>query len=101
MNLSCRSADLASPVDRTSLADFGRPADLAKRTAKLFADRKSMRADTFQRDSFALPRAAAHAKASEMLQQFPEAADRTEIESWRVLPDDRIEFVVRRLPGVD
>jgi hypothetical protein len=101
MNPFCRSADLASPADRAGLADRGSPADLAKRTAKLFADRKSMRMDTFQRDSFALPRAAAHAKASEMLQQFPTAAYRTEIESWRVLPDDSIEFVVRRLPGAD
>jgi hypothetical protein len=30
-----------------------------------------------------------------------QAAYMTKIESWRVLPDDRIEFTVRRLPTAD
>ena len=29
------------------------------------------------------------------------AAYQTEIESWRILPDDRIEFTMRRLPSAD
>ena len=33
--------------------------------------------------------------------RFPKAAYQTEIESWRVLPDDRIEFTMRRLPSAD
>jgi hypothetical protein len=48
-----------------------------------------------------LPRAAAREKAREMLRRFPKAAYMTEIESWRVLPGDRIEFTVRRLPSAD
>ena len=76
-----------------------RPADIARRTAKLFADRK--RSDPFRRETFALPRAAAREKAREMLRRFPKAAYQTEIESWRVLPGDRIEFTVRRLPSAD
>ena len=39
--------------------------------------------------------------AREMLRRFPKAAYQTEIESWRVLPGDRIEFTVRRLPSAD
>jgi hypothetical protein len=31
----------------------------------------------------------------------PEAAYMTEIEHWRELPDGRIEFTMRRLPGAD
>lgn len=78
-----------------------RPADIARRTAKLIADRKGGRGDAFRRETFALPRAAAREKARELLRRFPKAAYQTEIESWRVLPDDCIEFTVRRLPSAD
>jgi hypothetical protein len=78
-----------------------RPADLARRTAKLIGNRKGVRADSFRRETFALPRAAARAKAKEFFLRFPRAAYQTEIESWRVLPDDCIEFTMRRLPTAD
>jgi hypothetical protein len=77
-----------------------RPADIARRSAKALAGRASSR-DAFRRDTFALPRAAAREEARELLRRFPKAAYMTEIESWRVLPDDRIEFTVRRLPTAD
>ena len=69
-----------------------RPAELARRTAKLIAGRKG--SDIFRRE-------AAREKARELLRRFPKAAYQTEIESWRVLPGDRIEFTVRRLPSAD
>jgi len=75
-----------------------RPRDLAERMAQAGARRKC---DSFRRDTFALPREAARAKAREMFARFPKAAYMTEIESWRVLPDDHIEFTVRRLPSAD
>jgi hypothetical protein len=78
-----------------------RPVDIARRTAKRIADRKGVRGDAFRRETFALPRAAAREKARELLRRFPKAAYQTEIESWRVLADDRIEFTVRRLPTAD
>jgi len=78
-----------------------RPADVARRTAKLIANRKGTRSDAFRRETFALPREAAREKAREMFQRFPKAAYQTEIESWRVLPGDRIEFTMRRLPSAD
>jgi hypothetical protein len=77
-----------------------RPADLARSTAGRFAERKSVR-DAFRRETFALPRAQAREKARELFQRFPKAAYQTEIESWRELPDDRIEFTMRRLPSAD
>jgi hypothetical protein len=76
-----------------------RPSDLARSTARRFAERKSR--DAFRRETFALPRQAAREKAQEMFKRFPKAAYQTEIESWRVLPDDRIEFTMRRLPSAD
>jgi hypothetical protein len=43
----------------------------------------------------------ARRRARELFQRFPKAAYQTEIESWRELPDDRIEFTMRRLPTAD
>ena len=77
-----------------------RPADLARRAAQALAGRQQPR-DSFRRETFALPRAAAREKARELLRRYPKAAYMTEIESWRVLPGDRIEFTVRRLPSAD
>jgi hypothetical protein len=76
------------------------PADIARRAAKALAGRERAR-DAFRRETFALPREAAREMAREMFRRFPKAAYMTEIESWRVLPGDRIEFTVRRLPSAD
>ena len=63
--------------------------------------RTGARADAFRRESFALPREEARAMARELFRRFPKAAYQTEIETWRVLPGDCIEFTVRRLPSAD
>jgi hypothetical protein len=63
--------------------------------------RKRARADAFRRETFALPREEARQKAREMFNRFPKPAYMTEIESWRELPDGRIEFTMRRLPSAD
>ena len=76
------------------------PEDLARRMVQSRARRKVAR-DSFRRETFALPREAARAKAREMFARFPKAAYMTEIESWRELPGDRIEFTMRRLPSAD
>ncbi len=77
-----------------------RPAEIAKRSAQSLARRAAAR-DAFRRETFALPREAARAKAREFFRRFPKAAYMTEIESWRELPGDRIEFTMRRLPSAD
>ena len=38
---------------------------------------------------------------TEMFRRYPKPAYMTEIESWRELPGDRIEFTMRRLPSAD
>ena len=80
---------------------YSRPKDLARRMANDRARPKSARRDSYRRETFALPREAAREKAREMFRRFPKAAYMTEIESWRVLPGDRIEFTMRRLPSAD
>ena len=82
------------------MTDYRRPADLARRMAARRAAQRQ-RTDTFRRETFALPREAARAKAREFFARFPKAAYMTEIESWRELPGDRIEFTIRRLPSAD
>jgi hypothetical protein len=78
-----------------------RPADIARRSAHLITSRSVARADAFRRETFALPREQAREKAREMFRRYPKAAYQTEIESWRVLPGDQIEFTMRRLPSAD
>jgi hypothetical protein len=80
-----------------------RPHDLAARVA----GRRSARLndaphrDGWRRETFRLPRAEARQKALEWFDRYPKAAYLTEIESWRELADDEIEFVMRRLPSAD
>ena len=50
---------------------------------------------------FCLPRLEARQKAREWFERYPKAAYMTEIEFWRELEDDHIEFVMRRLPTAD
>jgi hypothetical protein len=83
------------------MAQVHRPADIARRSARLIAERNGARVDAFRRETFALPREEARAMARELFRRFPKAAYQTEIETWRVLPGDRIEFTMRRLPSAD
>ena len=82
------------------MSEYRRPADLARTMASRRATKKA-KGHAFRRDTFALPREAARAKARELFTRFPKAAYMTEIESWRELPGDRIEFTMRRLPTAD
>lgn len=55
----------------------------------------------FIRETFCLGREEARQKAREWFDAFPRAAYWTEVESWRVLEDNRIEFTMRRLSSAD
>lgn len=79
-----------------------RPQDLAERVSRRRAARGQTAAvDAWRRESFTLPRAEARVKAREWFDRYPKAAYSTEIEFWRELDDDRIEFTMRRLPTAD
>ena len=66
-----------------------------------FALQSGARTVTAVRETFRLPRGEARAKAREWFDRFPKAAYMTEIEFWRELDDDVIEFTIRRLPSAD
>jgi hypothetical protein len=80
---------------------MARPSDIARRIAQTRDRRKVSRSDAFRRVTFTLPREDARAKAREMFDRYPKTAYMTAIESWRELPDDCIEFTMRRLPTAD
>ncbi|MEI9803444.1 MAG: hypothetical protein WDN48_01940 [Pseudolabrys sp.] len=74
---------------------------MARRLARASQRRKIEHDSAFRRVTFSLPRAQARAKAREFFAAFPKAAYMTEVESWRELPGDVIEFTMRRLPTAD
>lgn len=65
------------------------------------ASGRRLQRDGFLRETFALPRAQARAKAREWFDRWPKQAYWTEIESWTERPGDMIEFTMRRLPTAD
>jgi hypothetical protein len=73
-----------------------RPRDLADRMA-----RRASAPDGFVRETYALPREEARARARAFLKAYPKAAYMSEVESWRELPSGGIEFTMRRLRTAD
>ena len=57
--------------------------------------------DSWKRETKVLPREEARAYARNYLKKYPRAAYWSEVESWRVLEGDVIEFTMRRLPSAD
>jgi hypothetical protein len=48
-----------------------------------------------------LPRQKGRKKARFFMKKYPKAAYMTEVERWRELPGDAIEFTIRRIPTAD
>ena len=81
--------------------DTKKPGDVARRAAERRDRRVAALEGAWRRETFRLPRVEARQKARAWFERFPKAAYMTEIESWRELADDEIEFVIRRLPTAD
>lgn len=75
------------------------PKDLADRMA---TRRRHAKADDgYVRETFTQPRDQARQTARAFLTRFPKAAYMIEVEAWRELPRDQIEFTMRRLKSAD
>jgi hypothetical protein len=74
---------------------------LKKRIADHRAAASGRSGGHFVRETYCLTREEARAKAREWFDDFPKAAYWTEVESWRQLDGDQIEFTMRRLPSAD
>lgn len=73
---------------------------LKKRIAEARRSERAQR-ESFVRQTFCMSREDAREKAREWFATYPKAAYWTEVESWRQLEGDRIEFTMRRLPSAD
>ena len=74
---------------------------LKRRISKHRQEHAGGRKGEFVRETYCLSRPEARAKAREWFDAFPKAAYWTEVESWRQVEGDRIEFTMRRLPSAD
>ncbi len=96
---------------RYSLSHSRRAAAAVERTRvanKTWAERRremrearSTPTESWKRETHILPREEAREFARSFLQKYPKAAYWSEVESWRVLEGDVIEFTMRRLPSAD
>ncbi|WP_176085454.1 hypothetical protein [Martelella sp. HB161492] len=68
---------------------------------KRIRDHRQAESDGFVRSRYVLSREEARAKAREWFDAWPKAAYWTEVESWRLDEDGRIEFTMRRLSSAD
>ena len=80
----------------------------ARRSNQSWADRRramrqtsGTRVDSWMRETKVLPRDEAREFARNFLKKYPKAAYWSEVESWRLLEGDIIEFTMRRLPSAD
>ena len=64
-------------------------------------DRYGSGSNSWTRETRVLPRQEAREFARAFLKKYPKAAYWSEVESWRVLEGDVIEFTMRRLPSAD
>jgi len=74
------------------------PRDLAQDMAERRARRRD---DGYVRETFREPRERARLTARAFLDRWPKAAYMSEVEFWRELPGDEIEFTMRRLRSAD
>ena len=74
---------------------------LKLRIARHRAEGSPRKKDQFVRETYRLGLLDARAKAREWFEEYPKAAYWTEVESWRQLDGDQIEFTMRRLSSAD
>ena len=86
----------AAAVEKTRIANK----TWAERRREMRIAKKSP-ADSWKRETYILPREEARELARNFLEKYPKAAYWSEVESWRVLEGDVIEFTMRRLPSAD
>ncbi|UIY28391.1 hypothetical protein LZK73_15815 [Neorhizobium galegae] len=74
---------------------------LKRRIDRHRQEKAGERQGMFVRQTFQLSRKKPAKKARQWFDEFPKAAYWTEVESWRQLEGDQIEFTMRRLPTAD
>jgi hypothetical protein len=70
-------------------------------SANLAKSRARTQKSSFVRQTYRQPRADARKTAKKWFAEYPKAAYWTQVESWRLLEGDVVEFTMRRLPTAD
>lgn len=78
---------------------YRRPRDLADSMAR--RSKAAAADDGFLRETFTQPRDEARQTARAFLDRWPSAAYMSVVDTWRELPNGRIEFTMRRLKSAD
>jgi len=108
-------ADMDDKKARYSVSDASKTSQAVERSRvanKSWAERRremrnnilgnrGTKLDSWKRETHILPREDARTFAKGFLKKYPKAAYWSEVESWRVLDNDEIEFTMRRLPSAD
>lgn len=72
-----------------------------KFSASLARSRANAASPSFVRKTYRQPRDDARQTAKQWFKEYPKAAYWTQVESWRLLEDDVVEFTMCRLPTAD
>ncbi len=72
-----------------------------KVAANLVRSRKQAAQSVFVRQTYRQDREQARATARKWFKDYPKAAYWTQVESWRLLEGNIVEFTMRRLPSAD
>ena len=83
------------------MANLPKPPSMDGLKQRIRAHRLQKGEDGFVRERYVLSREEARATAREWFASYPKAAYWTEVESWRVAKDGRIDFTMRRLSSAD
>lgn len=83
------------------MANLPKPPSMDGLRKRIRTHRLQKSEDGFVRERYVLSREDARAKAREWFASYPKAAYWTEVESWRVANDGRIDFTMRRLSSAD
>lgn len=71
------------------------------RSPRELAERRTRGGDGYVRETWTLSRLEARERAKAQLKKYPKSAYDTQVETWRELPGDQIEFTMKRLPTAD
>lgn len=90
----------SNAVERSRVANSSW-AERRREMRKNILGKRSASLDSWKRETHVMAREDAREFARSFLRKYPKAAYWSEVESWRVLENDTIEFTMRRLPSAD
>ena len=93
---------IAARRDQASQRTAGDPAAVSATSPPVAPETAPvLNLSAWRRECFTLPPAEARAAARDWLARYPRARWRSEIENWRIVSDNLVQFTMRRLPRAE